>query len=280
MFKSLYRLLAVITVVLPAALSTGPARAAGDFFADFFNSPSYGGPVYSQPFGVRAPIYRHRVAIRKAAPRTQAPRHAQIWHAKVSHVARRHGVIKVARSETRAAVAKKSATPLAYAPVSRPATSPKICCSSALDAIAMIAHDKTLRPGDAYMTPEGLKVFVVTSGAKHEKRDFVTLSKASGVAPDQRASLSAMAPAKVRLTRVKQPVKTAPPTVAGTSAPAPESTIVDPRGKTIRFVGGYPTLASRPHPAIKDVTTEPSTPVTKSDDRKQPTQQANGVRPI
>ena len=50
------------------------------------------------------------------------------------------------------------------------------CCRDGGDAGAAIGHDPTLRPGDAYMTPEGLKIFSGYSG-KGAAAKFVDLRK-------------------------------------------------------------------------------------------------------
>lgn len=61
--------------------------------------------------------------------------------------------------------------------------------ASGTAAISLRA-DMTLRPGDAVMTKEGMKVFVGTVGDRHEDRDFVSVQDYAGLSADQRRMVS------------------------------------------------------------------------------------------
>ncbi len=68
------------------------------------------------------------------------------------------------------------------------------CTCNGADAFGTAAislrADMTLRPGDAVMTREGVKVFVGAAGDRHEDRDFVLVQDYSGLPADQRRMMS------------------------------------------------------------------------------------------
>jgi hypothetical protein len=118
------------------------------------------------------------------------------------------------------------------------------CCSDAPAAILKILHeDPTLRPGDAYMTSDGLKVFV---GAGKSDPQFVPVDKAHRIGRVLQARLAAM---------VMHPVVDGPafearhrrelgPSAKGEggqklASGGKERLIKTKTGKIIRLVGGY-----------------------------------------
>ncbi len=229
--------MACVAALLFAGLNVGPASAAGGFFETFFGRPGYSAApptAYFQrsvPPAIQ-PLREQRLAITHRAHRHDRKKAATVNHGKHTVASR-----------------SKAATPMAYAPIEsagKPAT--RTCCASAQDAIAMVAHDNTLRPGDALMTPNGLKVFVGSSRTVHDKQDFVAISKAAGVGALIRSNLAVLVPpdqrprtsptSTTRRARMERPADPPPVTIHVAGA-VPVMTIVDPRGRTLRFVGGY-----------------------------------------
>lgn len=106
-----------------------------------------------------------------------------------------------------------------------------ICCKGGEDPARAILSDATLRPGDAYMTPQGLRVFVGRAGAKAAAA-FVAPRRAA-ISKKDRARLVAISDARPRAVQAKAKAE------AGSAAPA--QLIVDPAGRALRAVGPYQT---------------------------------------
>ena len=103
-----------------------------------------------------------------------------------------------------------------------------------------LMHDTTLQNGDAVMTKDGLRVYIGDEGAaKHKRDDFEPINAVDGMPKQERNALVAMD------TTVNDPLRGAltPDTIASgrsASVASPVSAghaVVDPRGKTVRYVG-------------------------------------------
>jgi hypothetical protein len=138
---------------------------------------------------------------------------------------------------------------LSYAEVWGAKTSgPETCCTSARDMIAKVTRgDSTLRRGDAFMTSDGLQVFV---GDRNGDTKFVPVEDASQISRALKAQLEALekspAAKPVRIAPVKSRAVSAAgsPGNAGSLENPPTQAVKDrliksPNGKTIRLVGGY-----------------------------------------
>lgn len=64
------------------------------------------------------------------------------------------------------------------------------CCKSGEDPYAYLMHDKTLRPGDAVMTPNGIRIFEGPVAARHGPNDFAPLAAAKNVESKNRTELA------------------------------------------------------------------------------------------
>lgn len=97
-----------------------------------------------------------------------------------------------------------------------------------------LMDDESLRPGDAVMTPTGIRIFVGSSGSHHEPDDFRTLSEIKGLPKRERKALAAL-DAQGSGTDGK------PAMATGRSASERKlvfgETIIDPQGRSIRYVG-------------------------------------------
>lgn len=105
-----------------------------------------------------------------------------------------------------------------------------ICCKDGEDPAHAILSDSTLRPGDAYMTPQGLRVFVGRAGAK-ARAAFADLRRAA-IGKQDKARLMAISDARPRAAE-KAKVEARPAASA--------QLIVDPAGRALRAVGPYKT---------------------------------------
>lgn len=96
--------------------------------------------------------------------------------------------------------------------------------------------DKSLRDGDAVMTPNGLRIFTGPRGDRHRPESFARLDQIKGLGKHERAALAALdgrpvagsgADDKQRLATGRS---SAGPVAAG-------AVITDPKGRAIRYVG-------------------------------------------
>lgn len=115
------------------------------------------------------------------------------------------------------------------------------CCENAADMIARVTrHDSTLREGDAFMTSDGLQVFV---GDRLGETKFVPVGQARQMSRALKERLQAIEKAPSEQTTRATPAKMR---AERTSAPkakedvAEKERLIDmPNGKTIRLVGGF-----------------------------------------
>ena len=113
------------------------------------------------------------------------------------------------------------------------------CCASAVDMIARVTRrDPTLRKGDAFMTSDGLRVFV---GDRQGDTKFVPVGQAPQLSRDLKERLQAMektpsaSPAKSRAEKAFGPAAH-----AGVAEKAGKDRLIETaNGKTIRLVGGF-----------------------------------------
>jgi hypothetical protein len=130
-------------------------------------------------------------------------------------------------------------------PVAPPASVTRLCCSDAQDAINhIVKDDPTLRPGDAYMSTDGLRVY---QGERKNDLQFVPVDKARHIG----------AGLKQRLAEVESKARvSAPEHSADVDAKASKRAMVEPQhatnekkhkekfvhgpdGRLIRMVGGF-----------------------------------------
>jgi hypothetical protein len=97
-----------------------------------------------------------------------------------------------------------------------------------------LMDDESLRPGDAVMTPTGIRIFIGSSGNHHEPDDFRKLSEIKGLPKRERKALAAL-DAQGSGTDGK------PGMATGRSASELKfvfgETVIDPQGRSIRYVG-------------------------------------------
>ncbi len=122
------------------------------------------------------------------------------------------------------------------------------CCARARDMIAKVTQgDSTLRRGDAFMTSDGLRVFV---GDRKSDTKFVRVEDATQISRALKTQLDAVekkpAAKPIRIAPVKSRLVSAvgSPGNAGSPEKPPAQAVKDrlikaPNGKTIRLVGGY-----------------------------------------
>ena len=97
-----------------------------------------------------------------------------------------------------------------------------------------LMDDDSLRPGDAVVTPSGIRIFIGSSGSHHAPEDFRKPSEIKGLPKRERKALAAL-DAQDSGTDGK------PGMATGRSASERKlvfgETIIDPQGRSIRYVG-------------------------------------------
>jgi hypothetical protein len=97
-----------------------------------------------------------------------------------------------------------------------------------------LMDDDSLRPGDAVVTPTGIRIFIGSSGSHHAPEDFRKPSEIKGLPKRERKALAAL-DAQDSGTDGK------PGMATGRSASERKlvfgETIIDPQGRSIRYVG-------------------------------------------
>lgn len=77
------------------------------------------------------------------------------------------------------------------------------CCKPGEDPVAYLMHDETLRPGDAIVTKDGIRIFEGPVSSHHMSSDFTPLRDARNVDSKTRATLAQVdAPAGEPLSAV------------------------------------------------------------------------------
>jgi hypothetical protein len=101
-------------------------------------------------------------------------------------------------------------------------------------APADLMDDDSLRPGDAVMTESGIRIFIGSSGTPHAPQDFRKPSEITGVSKRERKALAA-------LDAQGSSLDSNPGIATGRSASELKAvfgkTIIDPRGRSVRYVG-------------------------------------------
>jgi hypothetical protein len=97
-----------------------------------------------------------------------------------------------------------------------------------------LMDDESLRRGDAVMTANGIRIFMGSSGTPHAPRDFSKLSEIKGFSKNERKALAA-------LDAQGSGPDGNPGMATGRSASELKlvfgQTIIDPQGRSIRYVG-------------------------------------------
>lgn len=237
------RLLSAVVLAL-ASLSFSPAQAGG-LLQDLFAPAPRAAPtvmyyapaqpqirfLHDEGFRVSRRPSTHRKAIVKKHPskrwtvgRRSAPAHAAVYaHGPRVEQGRRIHRAHVVKPRAKfvRALAAASAVPAQAAPA-----------VAKVDPPAHIDNDPTLRVGDAYMTPEGLRIYRGPQSKAKERKVFVDFRR-SGLGEGVKSRLAALdgATRNVLSSRAAPlPLKAAP---AGSST----RKSVDRQGRTIRVVG-------------------------------------------
>ena len=220
--------LALLSVML-LSFAAGPVLAGPfeDLFAprpQYYQpqpAPFFGQPQYSQPqVDAQASI----IAQRKAA----LWRKAQRARAEKRRLAAKAKMLAMQQIKNDAA--------LAYAPSAPTVRVP----TSAQQAIASVMSDETLRPGDAFMGPNGLQI--VTAPPKKAKASFVAIAKFRAMPSQLRAVLAAVDMPRLlpkrNASRAVALAVSSPQPMQASAQPAAQKWVSGPNGKLIRFVGG------------------------------------------
>ncbi|MDE2577756.1 MAG: hypothetical protein KGL46_03025 [Hyphomicrobiales bacterium] len=258
MRKSLFAVLAA--VVASFVIAHQPAQAAG-LLEMLFGG---GRPVYRY-----APAYEPRVYFpptverRARAPRQR--RHAAAYSGRAS-VFHRSAERRRAAQAVRALPGRKAArgvkvaslTPVKYYPADlrvTPLQTP-LCCKNGENAQSLIHQDRTLRVGDAFMTPQGLRVY---NGGDR----FIDYRKAGAA---RFASVTTTRrPHVVKGAALAAQVKNATKAKAE-PAPRPQQAVAertghDAQGRVIRVIGPYVHFTDGPQAAPKEAAANvPATP--------------------
>jgi hypothetical protein len=221
-----------------------PEAKARGFLESVFGYQRQDSPaqIYFAPNGE---VYNHRQAHRRDVKRGDLHhRSAARFRSAKNHVVRdtpARARVSAHRKLTqrRMALAIRAASP--SSPSATPPASERPCCGNAQEAInQIINNDRTLRPGDAYMSHEGLRVYV---GERKKNSQFVAVDHARhiGAGLKQRLKEVGATPHKtVRAPDEKarnqgrelQPL-VARPTRGG------DRLVDGPGGRPIRLVGGF-----------------------------------------
>ena len=235
--------LSLLILVSLVCFSSG-ARAEG-FFEMLFGGGQHRGA---------AP----QVTAQFAQPRRQTVAHKRHFSVAAHHRRTAHSATRVAHRthfKSRFLASKplkgKEAAANWGAPTKLNYSNPPAMAGDAQAAIARVLHDDaTLRPGDAYMTDDGLRVYV---GEQQSDLRFVPVKEARQIGKHLKARLSEMERTPFKTMRVaalkngdKAGVHAAPETKPIKSSK--ERLIKASNGKMIRLVGGYAQLASVARP--------------------------------
>lgn len=220
-FFGLFLIAAFAGSLIAALAGSSPAQAQGGLFEALFGRPRPTVTYYQY-----APTEGLRFPVRPPAPRAARAN------------PRPHGTLdirtlapgKPTATASKAAIQKRrvaSLDPRIGLTAPKTPMQKAICCKDGEDPAKAILADPTLRPGDAYMTEKGLRIF---SGRAHAKARaaFVDLRRAT-IGKLTKARLFAASDARPRAAKAKQDARPA----------APAYLTVDPAGRTIRAVGPY-----------------------------------------
>jgi hypothetical protein len=219
-----------IFVLLSSVCFSGASRAEG-FYEMLFGGGRQHAELHSTYVLLPAVVHRHSAHRRVAAHHRRPVRFAARTHSHHHVIAWRH-VIPAA-----------SPTRLSYAATPVSSGQP----TAAQDAIARAIHDDpTLRPGDAYMSDAGLRVY---EGDSNTDPKFVPVRQTHALDKTSKARLAAVENAPIQAVsfnvnrRPRSAAALSPHAVLAAEQKSAKSSkerfIKTLGGKTIRFVGGY-----------------------------------------
>jgi hypothetical protein len=218
------------TLALAAAVgcaAAAPAKAQG-LFQTLFNE------AQPQPSYYR---YAPDVGLRFApAPQRDSHAAARAWQKSRAEAARKLALKRKARVEKmRLAslgpiISLKASTSNGVSGHQKP-----ICCANGENAAEALKLDPTLRPGDAFMTPEGLKIYSGRASSKSGVR--LIEPRKAGM---DRGRLSSVAGKRHFHDAKIQTIATDP------KGAGPDRRIVDQQGRTIRVIGPYIDYSTAP----------------------------------
>ena len=244
---------------LVGAVAALPAQAGG-FLQDLF-SPERAAPtayqyapaqpqmrfVYDQGFRVS----RRPTAATKMVRGKQTLAQRKAARKKAALLARKRGYHASTAAFARNSGFKASATvAVAGAPAAKAAANrhlqPALCCKNGEDPAQLIHADATLRVGDAYMTPQGLRIYRGGQDARHRPA-FVDYRKAE-IGNEMKARLAALEDRRghadrpaIRTIATPMPAIALAPVVPRQVTYASRTddtrTSLDPTGRVIRVVG-------------------------------------------
>lgn len=99
-----------------------------------------------------------------------------------------------------------------------------------------LMDDDSLRHGDAVMTQTGIRIFVGYSGNHHEPEDFRKISEITNLSRRERGALAKLDGSNAIGQKSGEPGMVTGRSAADRNITAGE-TIIDPSGRTIRYVG-------------------------------------------
>lgn len=228
-------------VMALASLSVSPAQAGGllqDLFAPaprpapivHYYAPAQPQIRFLYDDGLR--VSRRPQATRKAIVKKTQSKRWTIGGKSSTAIAGRAGSrlrFEQGRSFQKAHLAKRKAKITRFAAPPAPKAAPGF---AKVEAPAQIDSDPTLRIGDAYMSPEGLRIYRGPSAKAAKGRSFVEFRR-SGVGATMKSQLAALEHAG----RADQSRRVIAPTLKLEPANARERKSVDRLGRVIRIVG-------------------------------------------
>jgi hypothetical protein len=227
----------LVIALFGAGLGPTPARSATGFLESVFARPQHlQNPAYR--------IYERQDAYRPLT--VQQDKAAMLRKAKHQRElqARRRRAQKAKLLARNTEIQKATAAFIAEATKQAVTSAPVVRTpSTAQEAISKVLHDETLRPGDAYMAADGLRVFVGPEKKNTAQKRFVAIDKARAISPGLRARLAALdhrpvaAPPTTRPSKARAAEHASVHTAMANMAKVPDHFIVDARGRTIRVVG-------------------------------------------
>ncbi len=100
-----------------------------------------------------------------------------------------------------------------------------------------LMNDESLQDGDAVMTRAGIRIFVGDSSEHHKLTDFKKISEIKGLSKRERSALADLdTPGSNSYAKNGKPEIVTGRSVKDSSL-APGEMIIDPKGRSIRYVG-------------------------------------------
>lgn len=234
---------------IAALAATAPARAAGGLFEVMFGrqQPAVVHYQYAPVQGLRFDPSPNVPRATRARPRLDAL--GKVLPSYMKAKARKAAAKKAAHKRRLASL--DPSIGLGHAKGLRTPMQKAICCKDGEDPAKAILSDATLRPGDAYMTDKGLRIFAGRASLK-AKPAFTDLRRA---ALDKTHKQRLIAKADMRgrwAAPVRKAAHKAVDVRTGARIDTPARMIVDPNGRTIRAIGPYTTYyGARPDYGVR-----------------------------